>query len=156
MKKPINIDVFCVGEVELVYKRRGKTTSNYYVKSSVDADTFFRGRWENPDTMEIRESAYALFLNRAHKIIAMTKISEGGVTRTVIDIKLINSIAVRKLATSVILAHNHPSGNLKPSEADINVTRKLKSSLSLMDVTLLDHLIITEDGYKSFADEGLM
>ena len=102
------------------------------------------------------EEFWILTLNRAHKVLGTKKISQGGLTGTVIDTRMILKHAIDKRATSLIASHNHPSGNKSPSEADINITRKLKDAASLMDITLLDHLIITGQSYFSFADEGLL
>jgi DNA repair protein RadC len=102
------------------------------------------------------EEFWVLILNRSNKVIDKRKISQGGITGTVTDIRLILKMALDNLATSMILCHNHPSGNLQPSEADISITRRLKESATLMDISLLDHLIIAGKGYFSFADENLI
>jgi DNA repair protein RadC len=102
------------------------------------------------------EEFWVLILNRSNKVIDKQKISQGGITGTVTDIRLILKMALDNLATSMILCHNHPSGNLQPSDADIAITRRLKESASLMDISLLDHLIIAGKGYFSFADENMM
>lgn len=102
------------------------------------------------------EEFWVIFLNRSNKIIGKRKISQGGITGTVTDIRIILKTALENLATSLILCHNHPSGNLQPSEADISITRRLKESSTLMDITLLDHLIIAGKNYFSFADENLI
>ena len=107
-------------------------------------------------TMCIKEVAYAIFLNRNNKPIGIYKVSEGGMSGTVIDKVLIAKTAIELLASSVILAHNHPSGTLKESRADIQVTQDLKAALRLFEIVLLDHLIITNKAYKSFADDGLI
>jgi DNA repair protein RadC len=102
------------------------------------------------------EEFWILLLNRSNKIIEKRKISQGGISGTVTDIRMILKFAIEALASSIILCHNHPSGNLQPSEADIQVTRKLKESSALMDINLLDHIIIAGKQYFSFADENLM
>ena len=104
----------------------------------------------------VHEEFWVLFLNRSNKVIEKQKISQGGITGTVTDIRLILKTAIDNLATSMILCHNHPSGNLQPSDADISITRRLKESSSLMDISLLDHLIIAGKSYFSFADENLI
>ncbi|HLO59416.1 MAG TPA: DNA repair protein RadC [Bacteroidales bacterium] len=102
------------------------------------------------------EEFWILLLNRSNKVILKQKISQGGITGTVTDIRLILKTALENLATSLILSHNHPSGNLQPSEADIAITRRLKETASLMDITLLDHIIVAGKNYFSFADENLI
>ncbi len=100
------------------------------------------------------EEFWVLLLNRANRIISREKISSGGVSGTMVDAKLIFNRALAKKASSIMLFHNHPSGGLTPSQADISLTRKLKEAGKFLDTQVLDHLIISERGYYSFADEG--
>jgi len=97
-----------------------------------------------------------LLLNRANKIIHFEVISKGGITGTIADPRIIFKLALEKMATSIILSHNHPSGNLKPSKADEDITKKIKQAASFLDITILDHIIISEEGYFSFMDEGIL
>lgn len=100
------------------------------------------------------EEFRVLLLNQANKIISNETISKGGMTSTVVDIRSILHVALEKKAVALILCHNHPSGNLTPSNEDLSITRKLKEAAAFMDITLLDHLIVTDSGFYSFADEG--
>ncbi len=102
------------------------------------------------------EEFWILMLNRAHRVLGTKKISQGGLTGTVIDTRMILKHAIDKRATSLIVSHNHPSGNKSPSEADVSITKKLEDAAALMDIMLLDHLIIADQTYFSFADEGLL
>ena len=102
------------------------------------------------------EEFWILTLNRANIVIKPVKISQGGITATVVDTRLVYLKALENSACSIILCHNHPSGNLKPSDEDIAITKKLKEAGNIMDISVLDHLIYTENGYYSFADEGLL
>lgn len=102
------------------------------------------------------EEFWILLLNRSNKIIEKFKISQGGISGTVIDVRMILKNAIEKLASSIILCHNHPSGNLQPSEADKKITTKLKDAANIMDMQVLDHLIITDSSFYSFADEGML
>ena len=102
------------------------------------------------------EEFWVLFLNRQNKIIDKQRLSQGGMTGTVIDVRLVIKMALEKHATSLIIAHNHPSGNLEASDADRKITRQLKDAAAIMDIPIIDHLIITREGYFSFADEGLL
>lgn len=102
------------------------------------------------------EEFWVLYLNRSNKITEKKKISQGGITGTVTDIRIIIKEAVNILATGLILCHNHPSGNNKPSESDLNLTKKLKEAATYFDISLLDHVIIADKDYLSFADEGLL
>jgi DNA repair protein RadC len=97
-----------------------------------------------------------LYLNRANKVIGSYELSKGGITATIADIRIILSVGLKTLATGLILAHNHPSGNLKPSEADVSLTNKIKEAAKLMDIQVLDHIILADGGYFSFSDEGIM
>ena len=102
------------------------------------------------------EEFWTLFLNRQNKVIDSRKLSQGGITGTVIDVRLVLQMALEKHATSLIFAHNHPSGNLEASDADRKITKQLKDAGAILEIPLLDHLIITQSGYFSFADEGLL
>ena len=102
------------------------------------------------------EEFWVLLLNRANRVIDKIKISQGGISGTIIDPRIILKNAVDKLASTIILCHNHPSGNLKPSDADIRITTKMKEASQLMDINLIDHIIVTGDAYFSFADEGMI
>ena len=124
------------------------------IQSSQDAANFIRKFYT--DDIEIFESVFILLMNRARKTIGYAKISQGGLTGTVVDLRLVAKYAVESLATQVILAHNHPSGNLKPSEQDVDITRKAKQGLALLDITVDDHIILTKDGHLSLLEEGLM
>ncbi len=102
------------------------------------------------------EEFWILLLNRSNGVVAKERISMGGISGTVVDAKLIFKKALDVLACSIILCHNHPSGNLKPSQADIDITRKLKGAGENLEISVLDHLIISEMGFYSFADEGIL
>lgn len=138
-----------VNETTLRYLR--KVDSEIQVTSSSVSEKVFRTHWN--DSMSWQESFYALFLDRRGKVIAISEISKGGLTGTVVDAKIIFSQALLHLASGIILAHNHPSGDTSPSKADIEITKKLVKGGKLLDITVLDHLIITKNSYLSFADE---
>lgn len=102
------------------------------------------------------EEFWILFLNRSNKIIDRMRLSQGGISGTVTDVRMVMKKAIEYLASGIIVCHNHPSGNLNPSESDTKITKKIKEAGSLMDIQLLDHLIISEKDYYSFADNGLL
>jgi DNA repair protein RadC len=102
------------------------------------------------------EEFWVLYLNNANKVIAKNQLSKGGMTGTVVDVRIIFKSALESGAVGILLCHNHPSGNLKPSEADIQITKKVKTAGKSLDINVLDHLIITQNGYYSFADEGIL
>lgn len=102
------------------------------------------------------EEFWILYLNNSNKIIQKNQLSKGGITGTLVDVRLVLKNALELGATSLILCHNHPSGTLKPSQADKDITQKLKVASQSLDIKVLDHLIVTEKAYFSFADEGLL
>lgn len=104
--------------------------------------------------MDYRESFFALYVNQAHRVLGIRKISESGICSTLVDVRIIMQAALLCNATGIILAHNHPSGNLKPSEDDMKVTQKIKEASKFLDIQLLDHCILTSTHYISFADDG--
>ena len=142
-----------VPEIKLTYRRAGKHFGT--IGRSEDLNTFLRTTFDW-GTIELREEFIVLYLNTANQILGYYKIGEGGITGVVADVKLIIAGAIKCAATSIVLAHNHPSGNLKASQQDINLTNKVKEAARFMDISVLDHLIITYNSYYSFADEGLL
>jgi len=104
----------------------------------------------------VHEEFWILFLNRSNRIINRMKLSQGGISGTVTDVRLAMKKAIEYLASGIIICHNHPSGNLNPSEADSRITQKIKDAGNLLDIQLLDHLIISDKDYYSFADNGLI
>lgn len=122
------------------------------ITGSHDAFELLKG-----DLMDLpHEEFWVLLLNRSHQVVKKKRISEGGVSGTVADPKIIYKLALEELASGIIVAHNHPSGNLTASQSDIDLTRKLKEAGRFLEVQLLDHLIIANQKYYSFADEGLI
>jgi len=110
----------------------------------------------NKGSLELQEEFKILLLNRANEVLGIYAMSKGGITGTVVDVRLIFSVALKCNATGIILAHNHPSGTLKPSEPDIALTKKIRKCSEFMDIALLDHLIVTKYNFYSFANEGLL
>ena len=108
------------------------------------------------DDLDYRESFQILLLSRSNTVLGFTEISKGGISGTVTDIRLIFQAALKANSSAIILCHNHPSGNLYPSEADRNITSRIKEAGKVLDITVLDHIILTSDGYYSFADENLI
>src|SRR4051794_15271284 len=142
-------------EVELIYKSKIKASERPTIQSSKDAYQVLLNSWDE-GKIEYVEQFVILLLNRANKVLGVYKVSSGGVTGTVADPKQIFTAALKCNACSLILSHNHPSGNLKPSRQDEELTRKIKEAGSFLDIKVLDHLIITNESYYSFADEGLL
>lgn len=122
------------------------------VKTSADIATFLRANLKDLS----HEVFMAIYLNKSNKILNYKIISSGGLTGTVADPRMILKAALEEGATSIVLCHNHPSGNLKPSVADEMLTRKIKDGAALIDIRLVDHIIVSNEGYYSFADEGML
>jgi len=102
------------------------------------------------------EEFWVVYLNNANKIIFKAQLSKGGITGTIVDVRLVFKIALEQNAVAIVLAHNHPSGKLQASEADIQVTKRIKNAGLQLDISVLDHIIVTDHSYFSFADEGIL
>lgn len=150
-KKSIN-DLALVSEAQVIYKSKSKAVVE--VKSSEKAFNLFKPFFE--EIIEYREFFYVMYLTRKNKVIHVQKISEGGCSGTVVDGKNIFQGALLANAQAIILCHNHPSGCTKPSDSDVKLTRKMAEIGEYMEMPILDHLIISDESYFSFADEGLI
>lgn len=144
-----------IAEVELVYRSKVKASERATITCSKDAADLFTQMW-NENKIDLVEQFKLLLLNRANRVLGIIDISTGGVTGTVADPKIIFMAAIKSNAVSIIMAHNHPSGNLKPSRADEELTQKIKNAGQFLEIKLLDHVILSSEGYLSFADEGLL
>lgn len=146
------MDLLKVSEVQITYKTKVKPSERPAITTSNDAVKILRPFFEQD--MEYKELFYALYMNRANKVLGVVKISEGGTTSTVVDVKMIAQPAIMMHASAAIICHNHPSGNLKPSDADFKLTKTVKEALNLFEIKLLDSIILTSESHTSFADEG--
>jgi DNA repair protein RadC len=155
MENSINQSAFQVAEISISYSSKIKNSERPRLNSSRDVFKVFSETW-NPDTIELLEQFKVLLLNRGNRVIGLFEVSSGGVSGTIADPKLIFGTALKACASAIVLAHNHPSGNLKPSQADISLTKKINEGGRLLDIDVLDHLIITTEGYYSFGDERMM
>ena len=151
MKQPENN----ISEVRLVYRTKVKASDRLQVKCSKDAFDIFMENWDL-DSIEHIEEFKLLLMNRSDSVLGILAVSKGGLSGTVTDVRLIFQGAIKANAAGLIVCHNHPSGNLNPSESDNKITQKIKESGNIMDIQLLDHLIITAEEYYSFADNGLL
>jgi DNA repair protein RadC len=138
--------------LELGRRRRNDNNDTKTIKTSLQIFEIFQNLFIDL----LHEEFWIILLNQANKIIAKHKIGQGGTTSASIDIKIIAKLAAENLAAGVILLHNHPSQNTRPSDNDKNLTSKIKSALKLFDIQIVDHLIITNNAYFSFADEGIL
>jgi DNA repair protein RadC len=146
-----------VSEIDIVYLKKVncKLSERPLIQSSVDAYAVFFHYWSK-DRIDLLEEFKVLFLNRANRVLQIFTVSRGGVTGTVADPRIILAAALKAGAAAIFLAHNHPSGNLRPSQEDELLTKKIKTAAGYHDIRVLDHLIITSESYFSLADDGLL
>ena len=143
---------YIVSEIQLKYKPQPLTET---ISSARDIHKLLINRVYDEETIGYKETFKILLLNNANKIIGYTTVSEGGLTSTIVDVRVIMQTALVSNATTILLAHNHPSGNTHPSGQDDSLTRKIKSACELLDIRLLDHIIVTPyESYYSYQDEG--
>ena len=156
MENVMNLSVLNkVAEVELIYKSKVKPSERPQVKTSKDCYQLLLQTWDE-NKLEFVEQFKVVLLNRAQRVLGIYELSTGGVSGTVADPKLVFIAALKANACNIILSHNHPSGNLKPSRTDEDLTRKIKEAGNFLDIKVIDHIIVTGEGYYSFADEGLL
>jgi len=142
-----------IAEVQISYSSHVKAKDRMKVTGSKDAADAFRIFWPAYEHIEF---SYLLMLNRQNQILGYHQLSKGGMTGAVVDVRVIFQVALKSSSTSIILGHNHPSGNLDVSDADRKITNQIKQAGVILDIPLLDHLILTIDSYLSMADEGLL
>lgn len=140
-----------ISEIELHYKN--ESVEQIKVTSSLSAYVVLKDNWDE-NTIELQEEFKLLLLDRDNKILGLYNLSKGGISGTVVDIRLIMVVALKSKASAIILAHNHPSGNMKPSIQDRELTKKIREACKFLDIELLDHIILSNKTYYSFKDEG--
>ncbi|MES2328571.1 MAG: JAB domain-containing protein [Bacteroidota bacterium] len=155
METEKNMSWNMVSEIELIYRSKVKPSKRPEIKTARAAYELLLSHWDD-NTIELTETAIALLMNKANRVMGMYRMSTGGITGTVVDPRLLFAAALKVNASAFILAHNHPSGNLLPSQQDKAITEKLMSAGKFLDIKLLDHLIISTENYYSFSDEGLL
>ncbi|TCC96714.1 DNA repair protein [Pedobacter frigidisoli] len=143
---------FKVAEVQVSYKPDYKVKDRPKISSSEDAYKLFIQEWDS-GKLEYLEQCKMILLNRENRVLGIVDISTGGVGMIIMDPKIIFSIALKANTSAILICHNHPSGNLRPSDSDIKITKQLKECGKLLEIELYDHLIIANHGYYSFADE---
>ncbi|NJY63248.1 JAB domain-containing protein [Salinimicrobium sp. CDJ15-81-2] len=145
-----------VNEIAISYSGSLKINQLPKITSSQNAAELLYGQWDK-NSIELHETFKIMLLNNANKVKGIYQVSTGGITGTLVDLRIVFAVVLKSLTTAVILAHNHPSGTLRPSEPDKRLTQKIKKAGELFDIKVLDHLILTPDGnYFSFADEGML
>lgn len=139
--------------LEIGRRRAGQEiTEKTLISNSDTAYSIFKTHLSDLRTEEF----WALFLNQSNKVIQMAQLTQGGISQSIVDVRILFKTALDNFSTGIIIAHNHPSGSLKPSREDILITQKVKEAGKLLNIQLLDHLIITQNSYFSFSDEGLV
>jgi DNA repair protein RadC len=138
--------------IKVTFSHKVKMSEQPKITNSTIAANLFRPFYE--DYMEYKEAFHVMYLNRANKVIGIQRTSEGGSTSCVVDVKQVLQPAIMANAAGIILCHNHPSGNLDPSSADIAITAQVKEAAKMFDITILDHIILTSESHTSFADEA--
>ena len=141
-------------EIQISISFKGKKSQLRTLTCAEDTADVIRELMSKDGLIHYREEVILLCLNQANKVMGYYRVSAGGVTGTVADLRIIATVALNCAANQLILAHNHPSGSLQPSSADKTLTRKAQEGLALLDIRLLDHLIITDESFFSFANEG--
>lgn len=144
-----------IPELTVSYNRSSGKFLSGSVTSSFEVADFIR-RTIGSNEVELQEQFIVLYLSQSYKVIGYYKHSKGGITSTIADLRIVLGTALKCACVAMVVAHNHPSGNLKPSKADEELTRKLKESAALMDIKLIDHIIISKDAHLSFSEEGLL
>lgn len=142
-----------IPQIELSYRTGMPSDSMFQITSPKDSVEAFRQNWDD-NKIEFIEQFKVLLVNRNNRVLGIFEVSTGGIASTVVDIRLILTAAFLTCASGIILAHNHPSGNLQPSGADKLATKKIKEGAKLIEIALLDHIILTKDGFYSFAEDG--
>lgn len=146
--------IFNISEIAVTYTNKVPKSQRLKIKSSQDAfEIFLIATGAN---IEYRELFFILLLNNSNDVLGITKISEGGISSTLVDVRMVFQVALKAHACAMILCHNHPSGTLVPSNADKQLTDKIKKAGETLDIKILDHLIITQESYYSFTDEGIL
>ncbi len=148
----MNFDASLIAEIEVHYKTNVRAKDRPQIKSSKDAYEVMRSIWDD-NKIDLLEQSKLMLLNRANRVLGIVDLSTGGVAGTVVDPKIVFATALKANSSSIILAHNHPSGSLTPSDADIELTKQMSKAGRLLSLPVRDHLIITRDSYYSFADE---
>jgi DNA repair protein RadC len=143
-----------ISEIQIKYKPIKLDNGNVKITSSDDAFKIVLRHW-NPDIIELQEEFKVLLLNNSNEVLGIYEMTKGGMTSTLIDVKLLFAVVLKACATAIITVHNHPSGKLKPSESDIHIFRKIKEAAKLLEINYLDNLIITKNGKYSFNDESI-
>ena len=148
----MKVDYFTIPEITVCYKDSVKASERFRVLNSADTAKILAVAFN--DCMQHHEEVNVLYLNKANRVLGISNVAKGGIENVTVDIKIILQTALKASASAIIVSHNHPSGNLTPSQIDLDLTKRIKTGCDVIDVKLIDHVIITDEAYYSFADEG--
>ena len=157
MKKEFKqaIEKYGVAEIGVYFKNKVKPSERPLLRRSKECYEALKNSWDD-DTLDIQETFRVMLLSKGCRLLGIYDLSRGSMTGTLVDVRMILIAAMATGATTLILSHNHPSGNLRPSFSDIGLTRKVKEAARLFDIEVMDHLIISREGYLSMAEEGAL
>ena len=150
----MKVDYLTIPEITVSYKDNVKTSERAVVKSTADAAKILSVALEG--CMEHHEEVYVIFLNKACRVLGISCVAKGGISNAYVDIRIILQTALKVSCFSIMLCHNHPSGSVNPSREDISLTKSIQKGCDAVGIYLLDHVIMTNETYMSFADEGLL
>jgi DNA repair protein RadC len=156
MEATVSIPAYMmVSEIEIVYKSKVKASQRPILKTAKESYELLLRFW-NDDKLDLVEEFKVLLLNQSGRVLALVHLSSGGITSTIADQRLIFGISLKAAATSIIVAHSHPSGSIRPSKADELFTQQLVQAGEILNIKVADHIIVTREHYYSFAEEGLL
>jgi len=150
----MKVDYFTIPEITVSYKDTVKPSERFRVETSADTAKVLAVAYK--ECMQHHEEVHVLYLNRAHRVLGISNVAKGGIDCTLIDVKIILQTALKASASAIIISHNHPSGNMIPSNYDKDLTDKIKTGCEAVGIKLLDHVIMTEETYCSFAEENIL
>ena len=150
----MKVDYFNIPEITVSYKDNVKTSERAVIRSSKDIADLLSVVYE--DFVQHHEEFHVLYLNRANRVLGVSCVSRGGMNGVTVDPRIILQTALKACAHSICISHNHPSGSIRPSSDDLVMTKAIQKSCKAIGIELLDHVIMTEENYCSFADEGLL
>jgi len=148
----MKVDYFTIPEITVSYKDRVKPSERIRVLNSADTAKILAVAFYN--CMQHHEEVNVLYLNKANRVLGISNVAKGGIENVTVDIKIILQTALKASASAIIVSHNHPSGNFAPSQIDLDLTKRIKNGCDVIGIKLIDHMIITEEAYYSFSDEG--
>jgi DNA repair protein RadC len=150
----MKVDYFTIPEITVSYKDTVKPSERFRVENAADTAKILEVAYK--DCMQHHEEVHVLYLNKSHRVLGILNVAKGGIDGALVDIKIILQTALKVSASAIIISHNHPSGSMFPSNDDKDLTNKIKSGCEAVGLKLLDHVIMTEDTYCSFAEENIL